>query len=51
MVDLGCKDTDWVVGGDRDFSEANLLGIFLLGLGSLGWPLGSQIVSSCQDTD
>ena len=25
MVDLGCQDTDWVGGGDRDFFEANLL--------------------------
>ena len=34
MVDLGCQDTDWVGGGDRDFFEANLLldGIILVAL-------------------
>ena len=34
MVDLGCQDTDWVGGGDRDFFEANLLidGIILAAL-------------------
>ena len=34
MVDLGCQDTDWVGGGDRDLFEANLLldGIILAAL-------------------
>ena len=64
MVDLGCQDTNWVGGNDKEVLDAILLrdalilaltkknvvilSAFLVGFG----PFGSQMVElGCQDTD
>ena len=66
MVVLGCQETDWVDKNNKELLDEILLrdgliptkenlvilGVFLVGLGSQGGPLRSQMVDlGCQDTD